>query len=205
MDTAIKMRWRGIELDRDDHGMLVDPRGQTRIDVNGHVQMLQKGCVDLTVAPRFGVGPYDSWLLDGVTGLSVAWRGIEEVDIHFARFTVVLTLDGQRVILFRPTCPSVERDLYGDNTPWLATRNPLTSGEIRLNALPPKSLNRRVRRARRAGATLIPDTQLLVFRSPQPGPWPPIERDRSKRGRPQSMPWDARGQGARIVNGYSFY
>jgi hypothetical protein len=36
---------------------------------------------------------------------------------------------------------------------------------------------------------------LLMFVSPELAQWPPLERNRSKRGKPRSVGWEMRGHG----------
>lgn len=197
--VPVLVRWRGLGLRPNGYGAFES--GDVRVGADGHVYQL-KGCrVDVTTAPRFGTGMHDGWALDTLSGHVVAWRGVSKLTVSTGHFAEVLTLDGYQVVfghdmsrtrghqsdhIMRPLVPHGRND-------WLGTMGPLVSGEVMLDTRRPKSLVRRVRRARQAGGREIPGTSLLLLKRTTVAEWPPAPRNRNKRGKPHSLAWDAKG------------
>jgi len=162
---------------------------QTRIGLDGHVQLLQRGRVQLSalspevgadgerriVPGRRGAGPFDGWIVDKTTGFSIAWRGLDTpVDCVTAWPTVQFPEGGYRVTF---------------NPRGITAVGLLKDGEVVLRGLPSKSLPRRLRRARWAGARDWGRGRLLLYIDPEGAVWPPRERNRNKRGRPPTQAW----------------
>jgi len=184
---GLRLEWRGIPLWLDDNAQLEVPsthcvNNQSRVGLDGHVALLQSGRVQLSAGSRKGVGPFDGWIVDRATGHRIAWRGTGTPVVCDALVATV-KFPGDYFVSFSSL----------GLTAWME----LMEGEVILDSLPPKSRQRRLRRALRAGAKHA-GHGLLMYVSPEPGQWPPRQRNRTKRGEQPAL---AQGQGHDVPAG----
>lgn len=149
----------------------------------------------LTTAPTLGTGAFAFIVLDVISGMSVACRRL-----NTAR---VVESKGERVLEISYTPSEVDDDAstapqrgwydhgyspyftvaFGRMTytgSYLQVRDQLREGEVVLDVRRPKSLVRRVRRFREAGAVDI-GHDMLMLTSTAPSAWPPPARERKPR------------------------
>jgi hypothetical protein len=160
----------------------------TQVSDTGYMPTFMFGVrLAMTTASRFGTGAYAFELLDAVTGMSVFCRGYATVQAEETSGGLVVTMrtgeaegDGKvfQVIFGR------SRFVGGS----LRSLGPLHHGEVVLNTLPPKSLPRRVRRFRGAGAVEI-GHGVLMLKPASPSAWPPPECERKLRPRAGEGLW----------------
>lgn len=195
-----RFTWRGTEplLPDTQRLRLIDGAGMLMTH-DGYVPSLVMGTrIATTSAKRFGSGPYDLELLDTVTGMSAACRGFERVTLRADDENVHVVLAP-----LQRDDQSSSRGWYDhgyiDNTytivfgrtslSYLSTRGRLLDGEVVLNALPAKSLPRRVRRFRQRGAVDIGHGMLALSAS-RPAVWPPESRERKSQPRSGEGAWN---------------